>query len=720
MKKRIKPIFNGAELVTSLIYLCSVSAALMYVLCKSYAFICTVIMTAVCFGIFWIFYKLRLKKIYSLLTFVGLLVLVNIVCSAVSSPYYEDSFIKFIFTSSDFFNPFYAAAAILLFSMIIGFSSAYFTVYLPRPCFLLLPAFIPLILAARTAGGLPVGLIIFLAVGFFLTSMGLARPENPEGEIYIDDDKSRRERVIAMGALGLAAALLLMIVPKVKTTRYSEMVDSVLSPQTPSRNYFGSQRLSNFQDRTLPNTGNNTPGTNTLFTAITSAPRNVSKASFDLYHGDQGWSWAADEESEMGYANWETAQRTLNYNSLIIKLKRGVSEGKLGEYKDELDKIPAQQDFAETMSIRVTDGSSTSVILHPQKTYGVSVTDRDVRVYRSNKDELFTEKSFGANASYVLKYIVESPNAAFIDMLERVDFEGLLSEAVYEGVITSTEYSCFTYAGNYAREYRDSIAKYNEPRIQALADEITAGLSNDYEKALAIERWFGEAGFVYDLDFVPDKATVEYFLFDSNRGICTDFATAVTLLLRAAGIPARYTEGFVLPEEIKDSYGRYVVTAAQAHAYAEAYIEGYGWLEVDGTRYAEVGSSLEEALRTAAIVIVIVAAVLGIFAVVFRRQISELFFAVSLRFKDRNGRIRAIYLRTRKLACGISERDPKTATAEEVLDIISRTLYIHAEAEEITSAANELIYGGGSPDVDEQRLYRDYKIIRNMKRSLKR
>lgn len=737
--KKVKPIFNGAELAVLFVYICSISSALMYVLCKSHAFLCSLIMTAVCFGIYWIFYKLRLKKLFALLAFIGLLVLVNIVCGAVGTGYGEYSFMRFIFTSSDFFNPFYAAAAILLFSMIIGFSTSYFSVYLPRPCFLLLPAFIPLILAARTAGGLPLGLIIFMAVGFMLAAMGLARPESPSGEVYIDDRKARKERLLAMAALGVAAALILMIVPRPETTRYSEVVDNIMFNPRNSRNYFGSQQLSNFQDRSIPNTGNNNPSDSALFTAVTYAPMNVAKGSFDVYLGKDGWIWANDKDLNNGHQNWEDGQRILNYSTLINKLKRASAEGKLKKYKEELDKVPASRSYNAAMTIRVTDGSNTSVILHPNKTYKVTVDEYSGSVYRNAKNEIFTTANFGANGSYVLNYWYEQPNAEFIDMISRVGFGNLLADALEEGVIELSEYSGFAAESVLARDYqwtagyyqikandRNSLDEYgetvtqNDPRITELAEEITAGLSNDYEKALAIEKWFGEAGFVYDLDFVPDEPTAEYFLFKSNRGICTDFASASTLLLRAAGLCARYTEGFTMPEDIKDDMGRYVVTAAQAHAYSEVFIEGFGWLTVDGTRYAEVGSSIEDAMRLAALIIVCVLAVLITLAVIFRRQISEFFFALGLKFKDKNGRIKAVYFRTRKLACEITGIDPKTATAEETLDIINRTLYISDEAQEITDAANELFYSKKEPEADDRRLYENYKSIRNMKRSLKR
>ena len=121
--------------------------------------------------------------------------------------------------------------------------------------------------------------------------------------------------------------------------------------------------------------------------------------------------------------------------------------------------------------------------------------------------------------------------------------------------------------------------------------------------------------------------------------------------------------------------------------------------------------------------LVITAAVIAVLAILFRRQLSELFFAVSLRFRKKNDQVRAVYLRTRKLVCSVTGADPNTTTAEEVRDIISRTLFIDKEAAEITAAANELMYGG-SPETETAadcgRLYRDYRAIYKMKRSMKK
>lgn len=721
MSKKARTVFNRAEILTSLVYLCAISTALMYVLCYDYRLICSVIMTIVCFGIFAMFWKLRNRKLLSLLAFIGLFIFVDIALTAITSVSSAVSFIQFIYTSSDFFEPLLAAGAILLFSAIIGFTASYFTVYTPRPGFLLLPAFIPLILAAETTGGLPAGYIIFMGMGFFIACFGIARPEKPSENVYIDDGNARVERLAAIGILTAIAVLMLIMVPRVETTRYGYYLESLFT-RGRGRNFFGGANLTEFDPISRPNSGNNTPGTNTLFIATTSFPANVAASSYDLYDGKEGWKWLEDPAIQTGYPGWEDSQRAINSNLLIYKLKQGASDGKLSEYKNEIDSLVPGTNASAAMIITVVDGSDTSVVLHPQRTYNAAINDFTDNTYRNRKDEIFTEKPFGRNATYRLTYYTERPNESFTELLENIGLERLLGAAYDEGVITAAEYNSFLYQDDYAQQYLDLVEDYGiTPEIQALADEITAGLTNSYQKALAIEQWFGEAGFIYDLNFVPDELTANYFLFESRRGICTDFATASTLLLRAAGVPARYTTGYALSGDSTDSYGRYEVTAAQAHAYTTAYIDGYGWVEVDGTKYAEVINT-EEQIRNIVIILVIISAVLTAFIIIFRRQLSELLFKISLRFKDKSGRIRAVYLRTRKLACSIAECDPKTTTAEEVRDIISRSLYIDEEVSAITDTVNELVYSkdGIGADVDDTQLYQYYKTIYERKKSMKK
>ncbi len=717
--RRSKPVFEGSENLAALVYLCSISALMMYLLCRDHVIICTVIMTALCAGIYMLFYVLRNKRLISFLVFMALFAGVVLVCSSVGAIKGTAALVKFIYDTSDYFDVLLAGAVIVLFSFIVTYPVFYFTVRLPRPCFLILPALAPLILGARTVGVLPAGLIAFLAAGYFVGCMGVSRVEYPYDNRYVDDPKARRERLAVYGILGAAAAALIMIVPRSDRTPYSRYMDVALFKSSP---FYGTRSLSDFSQSSSPNTGNNDPSEDLLFYASTDTPRNVITQSFDRYRGRDGWTYSGAFST--GKSGWQEEQQQLNYNKLAYDLKKGVSEGKLADFAEDIAKLPeiSLRSMRNTyMYIQVMDRSNTAVVRHPVGTFAAWVSGSDVTIYRNSRDELFTELPFGRNPLYTLQYYGEPLNADFaryFSGLSREEYFALLNAAADEGVIREEAARAFgnaygTAADYYSKTLDDSIT----PRIKALADKITEGLDNDYDKALAIEKWF-EEGFTYDLNFVPQELSAEYFLFTSKRGICTDFATASALLLRAAGIPARYTEGFLIKTDIgsTDLYGRYEVKADQAHAFATAYIQGGGWIEIDGTKYAAVASRSKEIQYAVFIVAAAVGAVI-VLCVVFRKRLSEAAFAVRYKLGRGKKKLRALYFRTRKLACGISGANPETTTAGEVRDVISRTLLLDKEAGEITDAAEAMFYGEGVPEFDEKRLYRNYKLIRNAKKA---
>jgi len=79
----------------------------------------------------------------------------------------------------------------------------------------------------------------------------------------------------------------------------------------------------------------------------------------------------------------------------------------------------------------------------------------------------------------------------------------------------------------------------------------------------------------------PRGRYLHNFLFVNRRGHCEYFATATVLLLRAAGIPARYAVGYVT-DEFSRLEGNYVVRARDAHSWAMAWVDG-GWHVIDTT-----------------------------------------------------------------------------------------------------------------------------------------
>lgn len=89
----------------------------------------------------------------------------------------------------------------------------------------------------------------------------------------------------------------------------------------------------------------------------------------------------------------------------------------------------------------------------------------------------------------------------------------------------------------------------------------------------------------YSMDAgIPDEDVefVGWFL-EEGKGYCTFFATAVTVMARQAGIPARYVEGFLVPATEGGKHTRQTLTGERGHAWAEVWFDGLGWIPVDAT-----------------------------------------------------------------------------------------------------------------------------------------
>jgi transglutaminase-like putative cysteine protease len=120
-------------------------------------------------------------------------------------------------------------------------------------------------------------------------------------------------------------------------------------------------------------------------------------------------------------------------------------------------------------------------------------------------------------------------------------------------------------------------------RVLALARELTAAKSTLYERTRAIETYLRAIPYTLDVPVPPpNRDMVDYFLFDLQRGYCDYYATAMVVLARATGIPARLVVGYA-PGTYDEATARYVVTAADAHAWVEIYFPDYGWVEFEPT-----------------------------------------------------------------------------------------------------------------------------------------
>jgi len=123
-----------------------------------------------------------------------------------------------------------------------------------------------------------------------------------------------------------------------------------------------------------------------------------------------------------------------------------------------------------------------------------------------------------------------------------------------------------------------------DPRVAALAAEVTSGAGTGFDRAVALTQWFTgpDSAFTYDLSTVPgngDDAMVD-FLTRGRRGYCEQFASSMAAMLRTVGVPARVAVGFTGGREA--GTGRSVGTT-DAHAWVEAWFPGAGWTTFDPT-----------------------------------------------------------------------------------------------------------------------------------------
>ncbi len=122
-----------------------------------------------------------------------------------------------------------------------------------------------------------------------------------------------------------------------------------------------------------------------------------------------------------------------------------------------------------------------------------------------------------------------------------------------------------------------------DPRVGALAEQVAAGANNEFDKAAAIQRYL-TSHYAYTLNLTGPSSEdpIANFLFDRRSGNCEYFASAMALMLRSIGIPARYVTGF-LPGEYNDVGGDYIVRESDAHAWVEVYFPAYDWITFDPT-----------------------------------------------------------------------------------------------------------------------------------------
>ncbi len=162
--------------------------------------------------------------------------------------------------------------------------------------------------------------------------------------------------------------------------------------------------------------------------------------------------------------------------------------------------------------------------------------------------------------------------------------EGLIYEAI-SLVSSATDQELREATGNIPPAL---LARYTQlpqsvpERVHELAQEVTANSLAPYDKALTLERFLRQYEYSLDIDAPPsDLDPVDYFLFEQQAGYCDYYASAMVVMARSLGLPARIGIGYLA--QTPDENGVQTIRQINGHSWAEIYFPEYGWIEFEPT-----------------------------------------------------------------------------------------------------------------------------------------
>ncbi len=135
-------------------------------------------------------------------------------------------------------------------------------------------------------------------------------------------------------------------------------------------------------------------------------------------------------------------------------------------------------------------------------------------------------------------------------------------------------------------------------RVMGLAEELAGDAETPYEKAIAVRDYLRTLSYTVDIEAPPRGAdAVEHFLFELQEGYCSYFASAMTVMLRTCGVPARFVAGYVTEEMVEEDSGeetseyspngrqpeQRTFVSRNSHAWCEVFFPEYGWIPFEPT-----------------------------------------------------------------------------------------------------------------------------------------
>ncbi len=589
----------------------------------------------------------------------------------------------------------YTIATYLLMTGFITSAVYYFSKTRYRMVMQLIIMLIPLSLYAKEGRQMPALLVILLLASYFLL-MVYCRQLRETGEVrHITGFHSGMSIAVYVAAFSIVAA----IVPKPQFEADREFIDNAMAYTTWSDVLMNA--ISMFTDSTDNRTGTSN-NARTLYYVKSDEMLRLRTQTYSYYLPNDSWNVIYEyDKPELPY------EEPLNYQPRALMaaiLEAAEKDAGFAKSYGLTDLAGTNLPEEKLRSMFYVSALSVPGGLTP--TRAESCVNTYGAVMSANK-VLSVPQRYGSGSNYDTVYYYSDTYAndesvyALLSHLQHDTYPALLLDA--EAVLKADDPDAAALLREVYEEtqYADQLLEdvnsrdYHSAAVDQLAKQITEGLTSDIDKARAIEAYFTDAAYIYDSSYQKaDNENIDDFLNTTHRGVCYEYATAMTLLCRSAGLPTRFVQGYNMSElydyTLRDVdqgsiVTNFVIKMRDAHAFPEVYIAGYGWLSFEPTVAAnddeERTTQNGIAMQWGYFLLIIAVLALGFWAVL--PYLRELGFCRELQKHTAAQDASAIFIRMRQIL-HLSD----SATVRELQDACAP----YFSAEEFFSAMDALLY----------------------------
>ena len=479
---------------------------------------------------------------------------------------------------------------ISIYLLMLGFLTSavyYFSKIRYRMSMQFLIMLIPLSLYAKEGIQMPAVLVIILLASYFLLMIYCRQIHNQTEIRYLPSFHGSMSIAVYVLSFSIIAA----IVPKPTVTADREFIENAMSYSSWSDILMNA--ISMFTD-TTDNTVGTSNNTRTVYYAASAEPLRLRTQTYSYYLENDSWNVIRDYD----YPDQELPAGTMTYKpqallqAILDAGKRNPDFAETYQLSEFTGKTLPEQE-TRTLSLYtlypmqvLPSPSRTSTPVFPSRgILKISRTDTFRGSNISNWSQVQYYPDSYALSNDIRPVLKKLSGPEYLSLLQ--DAQEILKDASPEQaeLLAQAQQECseaYAYLQTvHAQDFQSEI-------ITSLARQITDGLTSDFDKAMAIEDYFLNEGFVYSQSYQKSRGeNAEYFLTQSKTGVCYEYATAMVLLCRSIGLPARYVQGYNMSEMYERNTQGYqtnfVIKVRDAHAFPEVYISGYGWLSFEPT-----------------------------------------------------------------------------------------------------------------------------------------